>query len=455
LSDRVAPSRAAAFEVLRRTLEHEAFADRALAAAVERYELDRRQRAQAHRLAFGAIQRSGTSEHLIEVFSGRPLTSLDAPVVAALRLGIYELLFADATPDYAAVDQAVELSKRSKGGRRGAGLVNAVLRRVASEGAEIVAGLDDSTPEGAAVRHSYPAWLAHMWWAEHGAESARSLMRAMNEPAESAFRVNLLRAEAAEVAHELRAGGIDVSGPIDDGGPLWPPEALVSEGPVESALVSAIAAGKLLPQARSSQAVVALLDPQPDERVLDLCAGPGIKTTAVAARMDDRGEVISVELDPGRAAQIGDLCGRTGATCVSVEVGDAALGDYGSGYDRVLVDPPCSDLGTLAARPDARWRKSPETVMRLAELQRRILGRGVRALRPGGTLVYATCTISVRENETVAGGELDSEDDLIGDDLGAEHPELASERDPRFLQLRPDRDRTDGFFIARMRKASS
>jgi 16S rRNA (cytosine967-C5)-methyltransferase len=451
LSDRVAPARAAAFEVLRRTFEHEAFADRALAAAVERHGLDRRERAQAHRLAYGAVQRAGTSDHLIETLAKRHADSLDAPVAAALRLGLYELLFADATPDYAAVDQAVELAKRSKGGRRGSGLVNAVLRRAAAEGAGIVAGLDDSTPEGAATAHSYPVWLARMWWSEQGADGARSLMRSMNEPAEAAFRVNLLRAAAVELATELRASGSEVDGPHEDGGLLWPPEALVASGPLEADLVDAIAAGRLLPQARSSQAVVHLLDPQPGERVLDLCAGPGMKTTAIAARMGDEGEVVAAELDPGRAAQVGDLCGRAGATCVTVEIGDAAGTDFGSGYDRVLVDPPCSDLGTLAARPDARWRKSPETVERLATLQRRILERGVRALRPGGTLVYSTCTVSEREGEGVLAGVLEH-DGAVADELGAEHPDYASASDARFLQVRPDRDGTDGFFIARMRK---
>jgi 16S rRNA (cytosine967-C5)-methyltransferase len=451
LSDRVASARAAAFEVLRRTFEHDAFADRALVAAVGRHGLDRRERAQAHRLAYGAVQRAGTSDHLIEVLADRSAGSLDPPVVAALRLGLYELLFADATPDYAAVDQAVELAKRSQGGRRGSGLVNAVLRRAAAEGAEIVAALDDSTPEGAATAHSYPEWLARMWWSEEGADRARALMRAMNEPAEAAFRVNLLRAVPREIAAELRAAGSAVAGP-GNGGPLWPPEALVASGALGDDLMDAIAAGRLLPQARSSQAVVHLLDPQPDERVLDLCAGPGVKTTAIAARMGDSGEVVSVEIDPGRAAQVGDLCGRAGVTCVSVELGDAASADFGAGYDRVLVDPPCSDLGTLASRPDARWRKSPEAVERLATLQRRILARGARALRSGGTLVYSTCTISARENEGIAADLLEN-GDLIADELGEQHPELASTRESRFLQVRPDRDGTDGFFIARVRKA--
>jgi 16S rRNA (cytosine967-C5)-methyltransferase len=185
--------------------------------------------------------------------------------------------------------------------------------------------------------------------------------------------------------------------------------------------------------------------------VLDLCAAPGIKTTAVAARMRDRGEVVAVERDPGRTSQLRELCARLGATCITVVEGDATEVDLGGGYDRVLVDAPCSDLGTLASRPDARWRKSPELIQRVAGVQGAILPRADDALKPGGALVYSVCTISKREgedrvNELLATGRAEATD------LGRASPPLASSRDPRFLQIRPDRDRTDGFFIARLER---
>jgi 16S rRNA (cytosine967-C5)-methyltransferase len=138
---------------------------------------------------------------------------------------------------------------------------------------------------------------------------------------------------------------------------------------------------------------------------------------------------------------------------VRVEVGDATEADLGSGYDRILLDPPCSDLGTLASRPDARWRKSAADCERLAALQRRMLVRAARALRPGGTLVYSTCTIAARENEEVATALGEYAGDVAPDDLGKLHPRLASRRDPRFLQLQPERDRTTGFFCARFRRS--
>ena len=181
----VSAGRRAAYEVLRRVFEHDAWADRAFPAAAQRHGLDARERSQAQWLAYGAVKRRGTADHLIELLSGRPTDQLDRPVLAALRLGLFELLESSATPDHAAVDQAVELAKsgvagESSAGRRradgAAGLVNAVLRRAVHERAELLAGIDDSTPAGAAVLHSYPEWLARMWWKELGPAEARSVM---------------------------------------------------------------------------------------------------------------------------------------------------------------------------------------------------------------------------------------------------------------------------------------
>jgi 16S rRNA (cytosine967-C5)-methyltransferase len=288
-----------------------------------------------------------------------------------------------------------------------------------------------------------------MWWEELGPRDALAVMTAMNEPAETALRVNTIKAEPQRILDELRAAGEDVERP-EAAAPLAPPEALILRGRLGEPARERIAAGELVPQARGSQAVVALLAPAPGERVLDLCAAPGIKTTAIAARMRGQGEIVAVELDPGRARQLREVCRRLGVACVRVVEGDAASIDVGDGYDRILVDPPCSDLGALASRPDARWRKSPQLIERLARIQEAILARAAVTLGPGGRLVYATCTISARENEERIAALLASDPALRADDLGASHPELASDREPRFLQTRPDRHGTDGFFIARL-----
>ena len=229
------------------------------------------------------------------------------------------------------------------------------------------------------------------------------------------------------------------------------------EGRTGDVVAALVEEGRLTPQSRGSAAVVEVLDPQEGEHVLDLCAGPGIKTGQIAARMRDRGEVISVELEPGRAEEVAGQARRLGLRSVTAIEADAAEIEMAPGFDRVLLDAPCSDLGALASRPDARWRKSPKTIERLAGMQREALLRAARALRPGGVLVYATCTISRRENEDqlaalLAASRAREVPPLEVEDLGERSPGLAAPADRRCLQLRPDRDRTTGFFICRLRR---
>jgi 16S rRNA (cytosine967-C5)-methyltransferase len=453
----IAPARLLAYEVVRATFEEDAFTERAFreAAAVRR--IGGRERAQAQRLAYGAVQRRGTTDAAIAELADRVPRMLDPPVIAALRLGLYELLFADGTPDHAAVDQAVELAKKA-GAAHAAGLVNAVLRRAGREREGLTERLlgDDSTPELAAVAHSAPLWLVRMWWEELGPASARALLAACNRPAEVALRIDRHADREATIAG-LAESGVEARAP-EAPWPLAPPESIVIEGRTGELVPARVAAGELTPQSRGSAAVVEVLDPRPGDHVLDLCAGPGIKTGQIAERMEDRGEAVSVELDEGRAAEVADQARRLGLRGVTVIEADAAEMDLGSGgFDRVLVDAPCSDLGALASRPDARWRKSPRQIERLVELQDRILRGAARMLGPGGVLVYSTCTISRRENEdrvaalldASAAGELPA---LSAEDLGERAPGLTSEADSRFLQLRPDRDCTTGFFIARLKR---
>ncbi len=435
----VAPARRCAYAVLRRVFEREAYTDRALHS--ESRTLGHRDRALAMRLAFGAVQRRATLDHVIEHLAGRGAGRLDPPVLAALRLGTYELLFLAGAPDRAVVDDAVQLAKEAG---RGHGLVNAVLRRAAREGRGLLAQMDDATAEGAAARHSHPPWLAEMWWQALGAQEARALMVADNEPAELALRANALVCSSEELASRL---AVDVRvGP-------WPPEAVVVEGPLDAHGTPEWRDGAYMPQSRAAMLVARALAPRPGERVLDLCAAPGAKTTHLAALMEDRGEILAVERHPGRAAALQRTCRRMQVNCVRVIVADALESLPGLPlFDRVLLDPPCSGLGTLQARPDLRWRVSPERVREMASEQASLLARAAAAVRPGGTLVYSTCTISAQENEHQIGALLRNRTDFEVEDLSFEWPHLRHPAQRRMLLTLPHRDATAGFFVARLRR---
>jgi 16S rRNA (cytosine967-C5)-methyltransferase len=308
------------------------------------------------------------------------------------------LLFLDGVAAHAAIGEAVELAKPSPGHR----LVNAVLRRVQREGAPLPA---DDTPQGAALRHSHPRWLVDLWWHWLGPEETRALLAADNEPAELALRVNAL-----------------VEHPLDDIPGHREGDAIVVDGAFDALAHPGYAAGAFTPQSRASQRVAAALAPQPGERVLDLCAAPGGKTTHLAALMEGTGEIVAVERHPQRARALEATCARMRAANVTVVTADAKVYDGAASFDRVLLDPPCSGLGTLRSHPDLRWRMTPRVIEQLAAEQDQLLASARRALRPGGALVYSVCTLSPREER------------------------LAAEDVQRTF---PHRDGTDGFYIAR------
>jgi 16S rRNA (cytosine967-C5)-methyltransferase len=438
------PARLCAFQVVRRVFEQGAYADRAFRAEADRHELRGRDRAFAMRLAYGAVQRRATLDHLIAQLADRPLRRLDAPVTAALRLGLYQVVYMDGVADHAAVGESVELARLA--GSRGHGLVNATLRRATREARALVDALGEATPAEAALRHSHPLWIAELWWEMLGGEAAVALMERDNQPPESALRANLLRCSREEVIAALAAEGVRAR--ADD---ALVPEAVILEDPYDVHGSRLFAEGLVMPQSRASMLVACALDPQPGERVLDLCAAPGAKTTHIAALMRDEGAVVAVDRDPRRARSIAENARRLGAGAVEVREGDAREPAYGDGYDRVLVDPPCSDLGTLQARPDVRWRKSSAQIEELRAVQSHSLKAAASAVRPGGRLMLSTCTISTSENGGLIDDFLARNDDFTPVDLAARHPELASDG---FLQTLPHRDATDGFFIAALERGS-
>ena len=409
----VSPARRVAFTVLRRVFEDDAYADRVLRS--ESAPLDERDRALARRLAFGTVQRARTLDHAIETLGKRPVRKLDAPVRDALRLGAYQLAFMDGVPRYAAVNESVELVRQARL-ERAVPFANAVLRRLAEGARELCESLPEGTAEEAALRHSYPDWVAETWWSELGEDDARALMAAQNEEPETAVRL--------------------VRGSIEGREDAVVPGAWVVDRVDERALAD----GRIWPQSRGSQLVGHVVGSQPGERTLDLCAAPGGKATMLA------GEVVAVELDPSRAAQLEENARRLGATGVRVVVADGRDLPTGlDGFDRSLVDAPCSGLGVLASRPDLRWRAMP-----LAGLQLALLRSAIARTRPGGTVVYSTCTINAEECEDVVQAVVSDGSVEVDERLGDEWPAFRHPSRPAFLQTLPHVHGTSGFFVARL-----
>jgi 16S rRNA (cytosine967-C5)-methyltransferase len=431
-------ARLAAYLVLRRTFEQGAFTDRAFHTAA--VGLRGRDRALAMRLAYGSVQRALTLDHLIECACGRPVAKIDAPLLAALRLGTYELCFAG-NAQHAVVNDAVELVK----GFHGHGLVNAVLRRLAREGGELLAGLHDEDPQAASIRHSMPLWIVELWWDALGAQSARALLARANEPAETSLRANTLRTDAARLAASLNAMGVAAEAVGE------PPEAVLVSGSFDAHGSAPWRAGELMPQSRASMLVAHCVAPVEGDRVLDLCAAPGGKTTHLAALMGGGGEVVAVERHAGRARALQRTAERMGASAVSVQVADATAPRPGAErFARVLLDAPCSGLGTLQSRPDLRWRASPEALRSLAAQQARLLSAAAAACAPGATLVYSTCTISPAENERQIGAFLDRHPEFAPTDLQSRHPAWAHPHAAGQLLALGHVQGSDGFFIAAM-----
>jgi len=405
----ISPARRAAYQVLLRVFEDDAYADHVFRTAATG--LEERDRALAQRLAYGAVQRVRTLDHAIETLGRRRVRRLDPPVRAALRLGAYQLAYVDGVPRYAAVNESVELV-RAAGLARAVAFTNAVLRRLADGIDNLLDGLPEATPREAALKHSYPDWVAETWWRDLGASEAIQLMRAQNEPAEVAIR--LVRGE--------------VEGTLD-------PE-IPGAWIVDRVGESALSEGRIWPQSRASQLIGLVVGAREGDRTLDLCAAPGGKATMLA------GEVVAVDMNEARAHELEVTARRLGATNVRVLVADGRqLPAELYGFDRALVDAPCSGLGVLNRRPDLRWRAEP-----LPGLQLELLRAAAERVEPGGTIVYSVCTINTDESEAV----VDASALEVDSSLAEEWPQFRHPRRPEFLQTLPHVHGTAGFFIARL-----
>ncbi len=443
---RAAPdARAAALRILQRVDSGDAYAS--LLLDHEQPALrDPREGRLLRELVLGVLRRRSILDHVIETLSGRSVDRLDPPVRAALRAGTYEILFLDRVPAFASVDRAVELVKHGPS-RAAAGLVNAVLRRVAREGRERLPAAPASGDTAAlALYHAHPRWWVERLVARAGATDAARLLEADNLAAAPVLALNRARTRREALARRLREEGV-ITEPC-----VFAPDALrVREGTLTSS--RALADGWCWVQDEASQLVALLAGEQPGPRVADLCAAPGGKTMALLARLPAAGRVLACDRSPARLRRLDENLRRIGARervdllAVDLVRPGAALA---ATFDDVLLDAPCTGTGTLRRHPEIRWRLRPEDPARLAVLQGRLLDAAAALVRPGGRLVYSVCSLEPEEGQGARDAFLERNPAFRIEDPrpGLPAPARALVDPSGALRTAPDRGGLDGFFAA-------
>src|SRR5580765_3718983 len=403
----IGPARIAAFDVLDAVSAGRADLPTALALARERL-TDNRDRALCSEIATGVERHRSAIDHIITTFARRTIERLDSEVLTILRLSTYQLLHLTRVPASAVVDDAVDLTKRAKK-RSASGFVNAVLRSIsrARSALPLPARPADPSDRAAALDYlsttlSHPRWLVARWYDRMGFDITEAWLQFNNRPAPLTLRVNRLRTTPEALVARLGAEDVGVSP-----GRFAPDALIVDSGPGggdgQPLHGKSWTEGWFIVQDEASQLMATLAGRSPGSRALDTCASPGGKTVALAAAMGDRGLLVACDVRDKRVALLKRTVTACGASIVRIVQADAAERlPFSTQFDCVLVDAPCSGLGTLRRDPDIRWRRREEDLPALAEAQRRMLRHAADVVAPGGRLIYATCSSEPEENEDVA-----------------------------------------------------
>ena len=442
----IAPARVAAYETVLAVAAGRADLPSALARA-RTHLADDRDRALAGEIATGTLRWQAAFDHVIALFAGRPPAKLDPEILAILRIGMFQLLHLDRVPAAAVVDDAVELARKA-GKRSASGFVNALLRRVSRERAHLP--LPEQPPiDYLSVTLSHPRWLAERWIARHGVDAAIAWARFDNAPAPLTLRANLLKTTRDQLAGDLAREGVDTE-PA-----RFAPDALIVTG--GNPLLTPLArTGMFLVQDEASQLVGAFAAAAPGERILDACASPGGKTTQMAAAMGGDGIVVAADVRGRRLDLLARTVAESGAMNVRVVQSNArAAPPFRQVFDGVLVDAPCSGLGTIRRDPDVRWRRAESDLPSLAAAQLEMLTHLTAIVRPGGRLIYSTCSSEPEENEEVVRAFLAGHPDfrLETPSTFSARPELSALLDAEgAFKTLPFRDGLEAFFAAALRR---
>lgn len=440
-----------ALQILLDLEEKDSYSNLELNRQLQESGLDPRDRGLVTELVYGVIGRKSTLDYLVKQLTKNP-NQLAPWVKWLLQIGMYQLLYLDRIPERAAVHETVQIAKE-RGHKGISGLVNGVLRSFLRQKEELIPANPKTTAEKA-VSYAHPEWMVDRLEEVYGEETARKIMEAQNQSARLSLRINHLRWDRPEWMEEweettgTKATVSDVS-----------PVGVIVEGVGNPANLRAFADGEFTIQDESSMLVGFALSPSPGSKVLDMCAAPGGKTTHLAELMENQGEIIANDIHPHKQGLIRQQADRLGIEIIRTRVGDARnlrQGFPAESFDAILLDAPCSGFGVIHRKPDIKWRKDSQDIEELVELQRELLDTAATLLKPGGVLVYSTCTWDPKENSEqiahwlVAHPEMEA-DKSIWDKLPTVVREKAVSGDS-WVQILPHHFNSDGFFISRLRK---
>jgi 16S rRNA (cytosine967-C5)-methyltransferase len=445
--------RAISLDILNRVEESDRHPDVLLTDSFKQYRhLTSLDRAFLTELTYGVLRWRARLDWIIRHFAKIPLEKIESEMLNTLRLGLYQIFFLTKTPASAAVNESVELAKKIRG-KGGGGFVNAVLRSAIRE-KETISYPDERQDPALhiAIIQSHPLWLVQRWIDELGVEETLKICVANNRIPALTLRTNVLKIRREELIEKFRAKGfISAPAPFSDDG------VLLKDGPPTSELPF-LKEGLFAIQNEASQLISLILDPRPGESILDACAAPGGKTTHIGQRMENLGEIYAFDLRQEKLKQIEEGSKRLGIKIVRTKIGNAVNSLPLPGemkFDRVLADVPCSGFGTVRRNPDLKWRKEREDLERLSQLQFSILKNLAGYVRGGGLLVYSTCTVFHEENEDVVERFLSKHRVFQLDSLVEILPKKCHVFIKNgYFKTFPPEGELDGFFAARLRKAS-
>ena len=432
-----------AMQVLQKVHVEGAYANVVLVETLREVQLSERDRRFLTELVYGVTKAGASLDYMIGRYVA-DLRKAQPAIRELLRLGFYQIFCMDRVPPSAACNTAVELAK--KHGRRGAeSFVNGVLRAALRE-PERAAFPDGRDARSLALRTWHPQWMVERWIRTYGYERTEELCRCNNTSAPLSMRVNTLRTNRDALMAQLTAAGAQVRASA------WVPDGIVLDAHGALDELAALREGLAQVQDESSMLVAHILGAEPGMTVIDACAAPGGKTTHIAQRMENRGRILAFDIYEEKIRRIERNAKRLGISMIEAAVRDAR--ELGAAYagqaDRVLVDAPCSGLGVLRRKPDARWKKSARDAKTLPSLQHAILESAAQTVKKGGVLVYSTCTMEECENAAVVNAFLETYTDFALEETGRFLP--VQKTAERMVQIMPEADGPDGFFIARMRR---